>query len=58
VPDAAAKRQLVYVIDVRGALKILGGDNATLVESGAIEDACALLVRQVLEANEARLGRK
>jgi hypothetical protein len=54
LPDTAAKRLLMYLISVRGALKVLGHEYDALVRDGRVDDLCALLVEHV---NQAKAGR-
>ena len=51
LPDTAAKRLLLYLISVRGALRVLGGGYDTLVCHGRVEELCVLLVEHVNQAN-------
>jgi hypothetical protein len=54
LPDTAAKHLLMYLISVRGALKVLGHEYDTLVRDGRVDELCALLVQHVNQANAGR----
>jgi hypothetical protein len=54
LPDTAAKRLLMYLISVRGALGVLGHEYDVLVRDGRIDELCGLLVRHVNQANAGR----
>jgi hypothetical protein len=54
LPDTAAKRLLMYLISVRGALKVLGRDYDTLLRDGRIDELCALVIRHVNQATSGR----
>jgi hypothetical protein len=50
LPDTAAKRLLLYLISVRGALKVLGGQYDALVRGGRVDELCVLLIEHVNRA--------
>jgi hypothetical protein len=54
LPDSAAKRQLLYLISVRGAVKVLGRQYDALIREGRVDDLCVLLIAQVNHADAGR----
>ncbi len=54
LPDTAARRLLMYLISVRGALTVLGHEYDALVRDGRVGELCAVLVQHVNQANAGR----
>jgi hypothetical protein len=52
LPEEAARRGLVRLIEVRAALRLLGRDFDTLVRENRIEDLCSNLIARVKGLNE------
>ena len=47
LPNTAAKRLLMYVISVRGALEVFGAEYDSMVREGHADELCVRLIRHI-----------
>jgi hypothetical protein len=57
LPGTAAKRLLMYLISVRGALKALGVEYDSMVHDGRVDELCGLLIRLIELVNADRTSK-
>jgi hypothetical protein len=57
LPGTAAKRLLMYLTSVRGALQALGPGYDSMVHEGRVDELCGLLIRHIGLVNADRASK-